>query len=249
MKKIIVLFLIGLLTVFVITGCNGVTPPPNGTEGEGEGEGEGEAKRVVLVEAFESEDCANCKEILPHLKKLAKEYGRDEMILVQVVPWLSFATENGGDRWKWYELSGETPQILFNGRIYNPLTGAPDYATIKNRITALLAAKAKITIQATRTEEGGTSIIEGTIKNISSGELSNLVINCMTFRNRSEHLPFGAIKIFDDKKINVASLSAGESKDFTITLPDVNWGSQVNGVIFVQNDTGNKQIYQSLYIK
>ena len=244
MKKIIVLLLLLSLTIFAISGCNGVVPPT-----EGEGEGEGEDRQVVLVEAYVADGCANCKVVEPYLEQLAKEYGRDKIILVQIIPWLSYATTNGGDRYKWYSLSGGTPQILVNGLVYTPLTGTPGYSTIKGRIAAQLSGTPRVSIEATRTEVEGTSVINGKIKNISSADLSNLVINCMTFKGKGGY-PYAVTKIYEDEKISIPSLAAGESKNFSITLEGVNWNSQrYNGVVFVQETTGKKIVRQSLFIK
>lgn len=246
MKKIIVLLLILSLTIFAITGCNGAIPP---TEGEGEGEGEGKTEQVVLVEAYVSDGCANCKVVEPYLEQLAKEYGRDKMILVQIVPWLSYVTTNGGDRYKWYSLSGGTPQILVNGLAYTPLTGTSSYLAIKNRIASQLNGTPRISIEATRTENNGTSVINGKIKNISSGDLLNLVVNCMTFRNNGV-FPYYVTKVFDDEKVSIPSLTAGETKNFSMTLEGVNWNAmKMNGVVFVQETTGKKIVRQSLFIK
>jgi thiol-disulfide isomerase/thioredoxin len=249
MKKFVVLLLVLSLAIFAMTGCDGIGTP-NGSEGEGEGEGEGEeeVKQVVLVEAYVAEGCSYCKLVEPHLEKLADEYGRDEMILVEIIPWLSYETQNGKDRYDWYSLSGGTPQILFNGLIYSPLTGNASYSTIKSRIAAQLNATPKISIQATRTETNGTSTISGTIKNISNTDLSNLVINGMIFRSRGD-FPYAVTDIFEDEKIDVPSLTAGETKNFEIILENANWdGYNLDGVIFVQETTGKKIVRQSLFI-
>lgn len=242
MKKLLVLLLIIAVAAFVFTGC---TPP---TPSEGEGEGEDEVRQVVLVEAYVYDGCAYCKIVEPYLEQLSKEYGRDKMILVQIVPYVSYVTKNGYDRYKWYSLSG-TPQILVNGLIYTPLTGTPGYSEIKSRIAAQLSGTPKISIEATRTEDEGTSVIEGKIKNISSADLSNLVINCMVFRNNGV-FPYHTTKVFDEEKISISTLAAGETKDFSMTLEGVNWNAQgYNGVVFVQETTGKKIVRQSLFIK
>jgi hypothetical protein len=44
MKKLLLLLLIAILSLFVFAGCDGVVP----AEGEGEGEGEGEPEGVVV---------------------------------------------------------------------------------------------------------------------------------------------------------------------------------------------------------
>ncbi|KUK66520.1 MAG: hypothetical protein XD85_0165 [Parcubacteria bacterium 34_609] len=250
MKKLIALLLVISLAIFAITGCDSITPPPNGEEGEGEGEGEGEeeVKQVVLMEAFVAEGCAYCAIVEPHLEQLAEEYSKDEMILVEVIPWLGYVTPQGIERYDWYGLAGGTPQILVNGLVYSPLTGTASYSTIKSRIEAQLNATPKVSIQATRTEIGGTSTISGTIKNISDTALSNLVINGMAFKKRGD-FPYAVTNIFEEEKFEVSSLAVGESKDFTIILENINWdGQRLDGVIFVQETTGKKIVRQSLFI-
>jgi len=246
MKKLIVLLLVISLVIFAITGCDSITPPPNGEEGEGEGEEE--VKQVVLVEAFVAEGCPSCAKVEPYLEQLANEYGRDEMILVELIPWNLYAIPEAYQRYEWYSYStAGTPQIMFNG-LTNPLVGSQSYSTIKSRIEAQLNATPKVSIQATRTEIGETSTISGTIKNISDTALSNLVINGMAFKERGD-FPYAVTNIFEEEKIEVSSLTAGESKDFTITLENINWdGQRLDGVIFVQETTGKKTVYQSLFI-
>jgi len=247
MKKWMVILLVLVLTIFAFTGCDSIVPPPNGEEGEGEGEGEEEINQVVLVEAFVAEGCSYCAIVEPHLEQLATEYARDEMILVEIIPWNLYATPEAYQRYEWYSYSTGTPQIMFNG-LTNPLVGSQSYSTIKSRIDAQLNATPKVSIQATRTEIGETSTISGTIKNISDTALSNLVINGMTFKKRGD-FPYAVTNIFEEDKIEVSSLAAGESKDFTITLEDINWdGQKLDGVIFVQETTGKKIVRQSLFI-
>jgi thiol-disulfide isomerase/thioredoxin len=247
MKKIVLLLLVLSMSIFAITGCDGTTIPTEG-EGEGEGEGEEEVKQVVLVEAYVAEGCGNCAKVEPYLEQLAEEYGRDEMILVEVIPWYGNATPNGKERYYWYPLSGGTPQIIFNGLVYSPLTGTASYSTIKSRITAQLSVAPKISIEAKRTDVGETSTISGTIKNISDVDLSNMVINGMTFRSRNDY-PYAVTNIFEDEKIDVPSLTAGETKNFDIVLDNVNWdGYNLDGVIFVQETAGKKIIRQSLFL-
>ena len=94
-------------------------------------------------------------------------------------------------------------------------------------------------------------MISGTVKNISNGELKNLVINGMAFKDRGKRgFHYAVADIFEDEKVSITSIAAGETKNFTITLTDINWdGLKYNGVIFVQSITGKKMVYQSLFIK
>jgi hypothetical protein len=136
---------------------------------------------------------------------------------------------------------------MFNGLV-SPIAGTANYSTIKSRITAQLGATPKISIQASRTANGETSVISGTIKNISDSGLTSLVINGMTFKSKGD-FPYAVTDIFEDEKISVSSLAAGETKSFSITLEDINWdGQKLDGVIFVQETTGKKIVRQSLFI-
>lgn len=244
MKKFFILLAIFILAFFVFTGCEGIFTPLNGEEGEGEGEPE-PVKQVVLVEAFVTDSCPNCAKAKPELEKLKNEF-KDEMILVELIPWGSYSTTDAAQRFKWYSLDG-VPKVFFNGS--SLLSGSSvTYDAAKSRIQAQLALTPKISIQATRNTEGTTSTITGTVKNISSNTLSNLVINGMTFKKLGD-FNYAVTKVFEDKKISIASLAAGESESFTITLPDINWdGMGYDGVIFVQSPS-SKTIYQSLFIK
>jgi len=96
-----------------MTGCD-VTIPG---EGEGEGEGEPEPDKVtVLVEAYVAVGCTHCAKVEPILEQLAGEYNRDEMILVEVIPWGDYYDiPEAYQRYQWYGLTGGVPQITFNG--------------------------------------------------------------------------------------------------------------------------------------
>ena len=112
MKKLLVLLLVVLLAIFAFTGCDGIVP--DDSEGEGEGEPE-TVKQGVLVEAFVSADCGNCSVVIPHLDQLAEEYSRDEMILVELIPWGLYAIPEAKQRRAWYSVDKELINILFNG--------------------------------------------------------------------------------------------------------------------------------------
>jgi thiol-disulfide isomerase/thioredoxin len=246
MKKWIIVLLMLSLAIFAVTGCDGVGVPTEG-EGEGEGEGEEEVKQVVLVEAYVADGCSYCAVVEPHLEQLAEEYSRDEMILVEVIPWGIHSVPEAYQRYQWYSYSTGTPQMMFNGLV-SPIAGTANYSTIKSRITAQLGATPKISIQASRTANGETSVISGTIKNISDSGLTSLVINGMTFKSKGD-FPYAVTDIFEDEKISVSSLAVGETKSFSITLEDINWdGQKLDGVIFVQETTGKKIVRQSLFI-
>jgi len=249
LKKIYILSLIGLLFIFAVTGCNGVKPP-NGTEGEGEGEGEPEpVKATVLVEAFIAMGCSACQRVEPILEQMAVQYGKDRMILVEIAPWGDYHTVETEQRYsKWYGLTGGVPQMAFNG-LSGHLIGAADYQTIKNKIDAQLAATPTIKLEATKTTSSTGTIIQGKIRNVSNSSFSGLVVNGMVFRNRGmTGFRYSVTDIFDDEKISISTISPDEEKDFAIEIPGLNWTAKDDGVIFVQETSGKKIVYQSLFI-
>ena len=250
MKKIILLILIGLLTVFVLTGCNAIVP------GEGEGEGEGEpepVKTTVLMEAFIAVGCSQCAKIEPIIENLAMEYSRDEMILVELVPWGSNydLRESYQRMTNLYKLETKIPQLTFNGLNGNLLgaTGAT-YSTIKSRIEAQLALTPAIKLTATKTNQNYTTMITGTVKNISSNTLSNLVVNGMIIKDMGQTgFHYVVTDIFEDEKVIISSIAPGEEKSFTITVTDSKWTTSSDGVIFVQSTSDPKKtIKQSIFL-
>jgi len=94
---------------------------------------------------------------------------------------------------------------------------ATDYeADLKAKIDSELAKGAKIVITVTRSSSSSTTTISGTITNVSSSTLTDLVINGMTLKNRSEvGFNYSILDIFNEDKISVSSLTP----DATIPLP------------------------------
>jgi len=247
LKKIILLILIGLLTVFVLTGCNAIVP------GEGEGEGEGEpepVKTTVLMEAFIAVGCSQCAKIEPIIENLAMEYSRDEMILVELVPWgTSYDLREAYQRYQWYGLSGGIPRTLFNG-LNNNIDGPTTYSVIKSAIEAQLAKTPAIELTASKTNQNYTTVITGTVKNISSNTLSYLVVNGMIIKDSGQTgFHYTVTDIFEDEKVIISSIAPGEEKSFTITVTDSKWTSSSDGVIFVQSTSDPKKtIKQSIFL-
>ncbi len=252
MKKLFWILLILGLVIALLIGCTPTVP----SEGEGEGEGEGEEEiiRVVLVELFTQPGCAYCEIAEPNLEQLADEYERTEVVFLEERPYGIYALPEILDRYKWYFPSSSdrsTPNLLFNGlnqRIYHTEAG---YYLIKSYIETELNKEAKITITAARSSDSTSTTITGTIKNISSSVLDNLVINGMSYKNRGQTgLKYSVTDIFKEQEVEVSALAAGESQSFSITIPSVNWdGNNLHGVIFVQDTSSSKkEVLQAKYI-
>ena len=254
MKKLLLILLMAGLIAGLLVGCNGVTPPPTEGEGEGEGEGEEEVTRVVMVEVFTQSGCAYCAIVEPILEQLAQEYDRSEIILVEE----RADFEEIRNRHKWYlpnTLDRGTPNILFNGFNTPYIHGSSTKITIKSKINLELGKDAKIKITAARNSDSNATTITGTIENISSSTLDNLVINGMTYKNwGSTGLKYAVRDIYAEQQEEVSTLAPGGTHNFSFTLVtpiDINWdANMLHGVIFVQAvQSSTKEILQAKYIE
>jgi thiol-disulfide isomerase/thioredoxin len=250
MKKLLLILLVISVAVFIFNGCTPTTTP---TEGEGEGEGEGEAEtvdRVVMVELFTSH-CPNCIIVEPILEEIADEYERTEMILVEVGTWGNAITTGGNDRYKWYLPNindRKTPNTLFNGSNQRIWLTASKYL-FKSKVVAELAKDANISIEVSKTENSGSTTLSGTIKNISSSTLNNLVINGMILKdNNITGEKYMVSKIIKDTTEAGVTLAAGAEQNYEFVLEELSWAFNMNGVIFVQ-DSSTKEILQAKYVE
>jgi thiol-disulfide isomerase/thioredoxin len=247
MKKfLLILLMIGLIS-FLFISCAPTVP----TEGEDEGEGESETvTRVVMVELFTSH-CPYCKIVEPILEELAEEYDRSEMILVEIGVWGGAITIGGNERYIWYlpDINQRTtPNTFFNGSNQRVWKVATKYL-FESKIIAELAKEAKISINVTKTENSGSINLSGSIKNISTSTLNNLVINGMIFKdNGITGEKYMVSKIIKDTGEVGVSLAAGAEQSFEFILEDFNWGVFTHGVIFVQGSS-TKEILQAKYVE
>ena len=251
MKKLLTIVLVTGLITCLFVGCTPTVPSEG--EGEGEGEGEEEVIRVVLVELFTQPACPYCKIAEPLIEQLANEYERSEVVFLEERAYGLYSLDEIRDRYEWYFPSvpdRSTPNILFNG-LNQRIHGSSNYYTIKSKIQTELGKETKISITAIRSSDSTITTISGTIKNISSSTLSNLVINGMTFRDRGQTgLKYSVTDIFAEQEVKVSTLAPGGSYDFSFALEDINWdGNNFHGVIFVQDiDSSTKEVLQAFYI-
>jgi len=249
MKKLLVVLAVIGLIVYLFVGCNVATPPGS----EGEGEGKEEISRVVMVELFSQEGCASCEIVEPILEQLADEYERSEVVLVEERAYGIYSLGEIRDRYEWYlpSISDRgTPNILFNG-LNQKIYGDATYYKIKSKIILELGRDAKIFISATRSSDSTTTTISGTIKNISSSTLDNLVINGMVFKDRGQTgLKYSVTDILEEQEQTIATLEPESTHNFSFTLADINWDiNNIHGVIFVQDtDSSKKEILQAFYV-
>jgi len=130
---------------------------------------------------------------------------------------------------------------------------ATDYeSTLKAKIDAELAKGAKVVITASRSSSSTTTTISGTVTNVSSSTLNDLVINGMTIKNRGETgFNYSVLDIFNEDKIPINILAPDATINYTFTLEDINWvANGIHGVIFVQApNSPEKEVLQAIYIE
>lgn len=130
---------------------------------------------------------------------------------------------------------------------------ATSYADqIRDKIAAELAKEAQVVLTAKRSSTSNTTTITGTVTNVSSSILQDLVINGMTIIDRdATGFRYSVLDIFEEEKVQITTLAPGESLDFSITISVINWeANRIHGVIFVQApNSQEKEILQALYIE
>ena len=210
-----------------------------------------ENQRVVMVELYVHVGCGPCGIVEPILEQLAQDYGPSKMILLEEHIWDIYEVPEVNDRYDWYIPSGKgTPDALFDG-LNQRRQGVYSYNVYKNIVDNELDKGANISISAVKETGSSTITLSGTIKNISSSLLENLIIQGMAFEDRGEKgLRSLVLDIFDGQ--TVSSITPDEIISFSFTSEELNWldESKVHGVIFVQApDSPTKEILQAAFIE
>jgi len=252
MKRLLLIFLMVGLIACLLVGCSGVTPPPDGEEGEGEGEEE--VARVVLVELFNTDGCANCAVVEPILEEIAvdSDYDHDKMVFVEEAGWGLYSTSETSARYKWYlpiESDRSTPNILINGLNKRYHGSGVSKATLMSQIDAQSNLEAKIKITATRNTVATSSVVSGTVTNISSSDLNNLVVTLMTYKNRGEQgFRYSVTNISTEE---IGSLTSAGTYNYSISVDEPNWvANGIHGAVLVQETaTSKKEVLQVLYVE
>jgi len=248
MKRLLLIFLMVGLIAGLLVGCSGVIPPPDGEEGEGEEE----VARVVLVELFNTDGCANCAVVEPILEEIAidPDYGRDKMVFVEEAGWGKYSTPEISARYKWYlpiESDRGTPNILINGLNKRYGSGVSK-ATLMSQINVQSNLEAKIKITATRNTGATSTVVSGTITNISSSGLNNLVVTLMTYKNRGEQgFRYSVTNILTEE---IGSLTSAGTYNYSISVDEPNWvANGIHGAVLVQETASSKkEILQAFYV-
>lgn len=210
-----------------------------------------EGQRVVMVELYVHVGCVPCGVVEPILEQLAQDYGSSKMILLEEHLWDIYEVPEVNDRYDWYIPSGKgTPDALFDG-LNQRRQGVYSYNEYRNIVDNELDKGTNISISAVKETGSSTIILSGTIKNISSSLLENLIIQGMVFEDRGEKgLRSLVLDIFDGQ--TVSSIAPDEIISFSFTSDELSWlnESNVHGVIFIQTpESPTKEILQAAYVE
>jgi len=227
--------------------------------------------RVVMWELFEGPACTRCKAIHSDIVSLRQEYGLDELVILEEYGWDTSSYTGWGindviDRYFDYlsyvdsEKKG-FPAAYFNGVNQFVYYGDADYTKYKTAIETELAKPTKIAISASYNVTGKTVSISGSITNISSGDLNNLVVEAMVYEDSvySEYRGYDVdhvvrdIITYEESGEQIASFSSGGSREFSLTssyLSNVHDMSNIHVVVYVQApNSPTMEILQALYVE
>ena len=226
-------------------------------------------KRVVMWELFEGPGCSHCKAIHSDIVQLGQEYENDELVILEEYGWDTPTYTGWGindvvDRYYDYfnhvdsDKSG-FPAAFFNGINQFVYYGDKGYTNYKAAIEKELVKPAKIAISASYSATGKTVSISGSIANISSGDLNNLVVEAMVYEDSvySEYRKYNVnhvvrdIITYEDSGEQIASFSPGGSHEFSLTssLSNVHNMNNIHVVVYVQAlNSPTKEILQAFYV-
>ena len=227
-----------------------------------------ENQRVVMVELFVAPTCPHCPDAKDDMAQLLEQYGFDKLVVLEEYGWdvseyTGWATAETIDRFKWYTnylaISPYTPDTYFNGLNQSVHHSESSYNNYKSAIDKELAKAPKIKISASSSVDTTnlTVSINVSIENISSEDLTDLVVGAMIYED-SVYLASTTKNvnhvvrdiITSEEIINFAS---GASQEFSLTsetLSNVHDINNIHIVVYVQApNSPTKEILQAAYIE
>ncbi|PKP59530.1 hypothetical protein CVT91_06565 [Candidatus Atribacteria bacterium HGW-Atribacteria-1] len=249
---------------FTITVGSEATDPTGGSEVT-------TSRRAVMWELFVGPACNRCASIMGDVITLRKEYGYDELVILEEYGW------DYGDYTGWgiadvisryidysYYIGsneGGFPAAYFNGVNQFVYYGDRGYTNYKAAIEAEIDKPFIVSITAGYSVSGRTVTINGNITNVSADALNNLVVEAMVYENdvysekwekNVDHVVRDIIT-YKESGQTIDSLSAEESYEFSLTssnLSKVHDMSNIHVVVYVQlPNSPTKEIIQALYIE
>jgi len=228
-----------------------------------------ENQRVVMVELFVAPTCPNCPKAKDAMAQLLEQYGFDKLVVLEEYGWniepdyTGWATTETIDRFKWYTdslgISRHTPDTYFNGLNQIVHYSESSYNNYKAAIDEELTKAPKINISVSSSVDTAnlTVSINGSIENISSENLTDLVVGAMIYE---DSVYLGS----EGKNVNhvvrdiitsegIISFAPGAIQEFTLsseTLNNVKNMNNIHVVVYVQApDSPTKEILQAAFIE
>jgi len=268
-KLLLVLIVVGIISC-LFTGClPGVIPEPD-PEPEPDPDST-TTNRVVMVELFVGPACPRCPEAKGYMAQLLGEYGFDKLVVLELYPWNSplisgWSTSETSNRYKWYTSIWGAPDAYFNGLNQTVHYDESSYYNYKTAIDKELEKPAQVSISASASQDDiiRSISINGSINNISSDALNDIVISAMIYEDSvSLIIPGYSIDTIvnhvvrdiitpEESGQTIDILSPGESYEFSLvsaTLNNVKNMDNIHVVVYVQApNSPNKEILQALYV-
>ena len=227
-----------------------------------------ENQRVVMVELFVAPTCPNCPKAKDATAQLLEQYGFDKLVVLEEYGWdvseyTGWATAETIDRFKWYTgslgISRHTPDAYFNGLNQSVHYNKSSYNNYKAAIDEELAKAPKINILASSSVDIAnlTVSINGSIENISSEDLTDLIVGAMIYE---DSVYLGS----EDKNVNhvvrdiiiseeIISFTPGAIQEINLSseiLNNVKNMNNIHVIVYVQApDSLTKEILQAAYIE
>ena len=228
-----------------------------------------ENQRVVMVELFVAPTCPNCPKAKDAMAQLLEQYGFDKLVVLEEYGWdiepdyTGWATAETIDRFKWYAdslgISRHTPDTYFNGLNQSVHSNASNYNNYKAAIDKELAKAPKIKISASSSIDTNnlTVSINGSIENISSENLTDLVVGVMIYEDsvylgsEGKNVNHVVRDIITSEEI--VSFTSGAIQEFNLSseiLNNVKNMNNIHVVVYVQApNSSTKEILQAAYIE
>ena len=228
-----------------------------------------ENQRVVMVELFVAPTCPNCPKAKDAMAQLLEQYGFDKLVVLEEYGWdiepdyTGWATAETIDRFKWYAdslgISRHTPDTYFNGLNQSVHYNASNYNNYKAAIDKELAEAPKIKISASSSVDTTnlTVSINGSIENISSENLTGLVVGVMIYEDsvylgsEGKNVNHVVRDIITSEEI--VSFTSGAIQEFNLSseiLNNVKNMNNIHVVVYVQApNSSTKEILQAAYIE
>jgi len=228
-----------------------------------------ENQRVVMVELFVAPTCPNCPKAKDAMAQLLEQYGFDKLVVLEEYGWdiepdyAGWATAETIDMFKWYTdslgISRHTPDTYFNGLNQSVHHSESSYNNYKAAIDEELAKAPKINILVSSSVDIAnlTVSINGSIENISSENLTDLVVGVMIYEDsvylgsEGKNVNHVVRDIINSEEI--ISFTPGAIQEFNLSseiLNNVKNMNNIHVVVYVQApNSPTKEILQVAYVE